>query len=163
MSLSADLLREIAGTAAEVACKMALVCVEWRSAVEAGVGGSFDVRHGLLCLDETALMGELTVALALSPTTVKLAPHTRKRNRYGGCYNIFASLCSCDKSAPSRLIGATCSRRPLDGRPRESGGGRSASQAGGPIIRDPKHGETIPRNRHTRNRARESPLQTWNP
>tara|TARA_B110001452_G_C15013838_1_gene354439 strand:- start:272 stop:679 length:408 start_codon:yes stop_codon:yes gene_type:complete len=89
MSLSADLLREIAGTAAEVACKMALVCVEWRSAVQAGVGGSFDVRHGLLCLDETALMGELTVALALSPTTVKLAPHKRKPNRYGGCYNIF--------------------------------------------------------------------------
>ena len=89
MSLSADLLREIAGTAAEVACKMALVCVEWRSAVQAGVGGSFDVRHGLLCLDETALMGELTVALAFSPTTVKLAPHKRKPNRYGGCYNIF--------------------------------------------------------------------------
>ena len=90
MSLSADLLREISRTAAEVACKMALVCVEWRVAVEAGVGGAFDVRHGLLCLDETALMGELTVALALSPTTVKLAPHMRKRNRYGGCYNIFA-------------------------------------------------------------------------
>ena len=90
MSLSADLLREIGSTAAEVAFKMALVCVEWRNAVEAGVGGSFDVRRGLLLLDQTALMGELTVALALSPTTVKLAPHTRKRNRYGGCYNIFA-------------------------------------------------------------------------
>ena len=90
MSLSADLLREIARTASEVACRMALVCVEWRHAVQAGVGCAFDVRHTLLCLDETALMGELTVALALSPITVKLAPHVRKRNRFGGCYNIFA-------------------------------------------------------------------------
>ena len=90
MSLSADLLREIARTASEVACKMALVCVEWRHAVEAGVGGAFDVRRTLLCLDKTALMGDLTDALALSPITVKLAPHIRKRNRFGGCYNIFA-------------------------------------------------------------------------
>ena len=89
MSLGADLLREIARTAAEVACKMALVCVEWRGAVEAGDGGAFDVRGALLCLEETALLSEMTAALALSPATVKLARYRKKRNRYGGFSYIF--------------------------------------------------------------------------
>ena len=72
----------------EVAFTMALVCIDWRAAIQNGVGAVFDVRRSLLTLGGTVLMGDLVSVLALSPTNVKLAPHVRKRHRFG-FYNIF--------------------------------------------------------------------------
>jgi len=88
--LNEDLVRGVAAQQAsgEAATNMALVCRDWRQAIEEGDGEAFDARRSLLSIGETALMSELMDALALSARTVKMATYTKKRNRYG-FYNIF--------------------------------------------------------------------------
>lgn len=86
--LSGDIVRLIAN-GAEHAVKLACVCKDWRFAIEDGAGVAFDIRRSLLGIGETALQQDLVSALSLSPIHVKLAPHTRKRNRYGGFYHIY--------------------------------------------------------------------------
>ena len=89
--LGEDLVRLVATQrpGGELATRMALVCRCWRHAIEEGDGGAFSIRRALLSIGETALMSELMATLALSAQTIKLAPHAKKRNRYGGFFNIF--------------------------------------------------------------------------
>ena len=74
---------------ATTAIKLALICKRFREAIEDGEGGAFATRRRLVTIQETSLQKDLITALALSPIHVKLGPHTRKRNRYGGFYHIF--------------------------------------------------------------------------
>ena len=88
-ALGDDLVRCVAQTSAEAAIKVACVCKRWRDAVEGGEGGAFDIRNALAAIGETAIQADLVAALALSKMHVKMGKHTKKRNRYGGFYNVF--------------------------------------------------------------------------
>jgi hypothetical protein len=89
-SLSHDALQMVGGAALNVALVMALVCKDWRDAIEQTEGGVFDTRRVLLNLGDTALLTELYSSLALSTTNLKLYTHTTKRRHGGGCYKIYS-------------------------------------------------------------------------
>ena len=79
----------VGSVALNVTLLMALVCKDWRDAIEDAEGGVFDTRRILLHLGDTALLTELYAALTLSAINLKLYPHTTKRRHCGGCYKIF--------------------------------------------------------------------------
>ena len=87
--LNSDVLQYIASMGVATAIKLGLICKRFREAVEDGEGKAFETRSRLVAIQETSLQKDLVAALALSPINVKLGPHTRKRNRYGGYYHIF--------------------------------------------------------------------------
>ena len=85
--LNMDVLVSIAECSLAAAFKMAMVCNEWRDAVE-------DSKHAtawraLVTLKETSLMGELVSLLRLSSAKVKEAEYRKKRRWGGGHFNIF--------------------------------------------------------------------------
>ena len=88
VQLHHDALRIVAATSVDVALRMGLVCTDWRDAILEG-SGACDVRRQLVALGATALLTDVTDALALTPITVKLYPHTTKRRHGGGLYRIF--------------------------------------------------------------------------
>ena len=88
-TLDHDALRAIASLGLDVALRVALVCVDWRHAIDDAEGGTFDTRRVLVALGDTALQSDLVTTLALTPITVKLYPHQTKRRHGGGHYNIF--------------------------------------------------------------------------
>ena len=94
-SLDDDLVRSVAMTGPGAALKLACVCKRFRDAIEDGDGAVFDIRRSLLSVGETSLQGDLVHKLSMSLMHVKMATHTRKRNRYGGFLQDFhaSNLC----------------------------------------------------------------------
>ena len=88
-ALGDDLVRCVAHTSVEAAIKMGCICQRWRDAVEGGEGGAFGIRNALAAIGETAIQADLVAGLALSKIHVKMGQHTKKRNCYGGFYNVF--------------------------------------------------------------------------
>jgi hypothetical protein len=87
--LDHDVLQAISGMALDTALAMALVCTDWREAIEHGNGNVFDTRRALLNLGDTALLTELKTTLALTSTKLQVHPHKLKRRFGGGKYKIF--------------------------------------------------------------------------
>ena len=69
-SMDADTLRLVGEKGAHVALLMALVCKEWRAAIEAGQGTAFEIRNSLVSIGKTCVQGDLVDALSLSPKTI---------------------------------------------------------------------------------------------
>ena len=88
-SLDHDALQTVGSVALNVTLAMALVCKDWRDAIEQAEGEVFDTRRVLLNLGETALLSELYDALTLSVVNLKVYSHATKRRHGGGCYKIF--------------------------------------------------------------------------
>jgi hypothetical protein len=86
-----DVVRLVASSGPQVACKMPAVCKDWRRVCEEG--GDADatfVANALVGLGVDACMRDVMAALALSRDKVKLGTYWLKRNYRGGFYNIFS-------------------------------------------------------------------------
>ena len=86
---SSDILRLIGSCGLEVTLRMALVCKEWREAIDDGHSTFYTAWRALSSIEETSLMRDLVSALRLSPARVKEGEHRKKRRFGGGAYNIF--------------------------------------------------------------------------
>ena len=89
--MDADIIRVICGHGTETVFKMAIVCKDWRGAVE---DGNFHIRDKIVSIGETCLMQDLVFCFRLSRNKVREGKHTKKRRWNGGNFNIY-NLESC--------------------------------------------------------------------